>query len=30
LERNPAARDAWERFQVIAGLSNIRINQEYH
>jgi hypothetical protein len=30
LERNPAAKDAWDRFQVIAGLSNIRINQEYH
>ncbi len=29
LERNPAARDAWERFQVIAGLSNIRINRDY-
>jgi hypothetical protein len=30
LERNPAAKDAWDRFQVIAGLSNIKIDQEYH
>ena len=30
LERNPAARDAWDRFQVIAGLSNIRVDREYH
>jgi hypothetical protein len=29
LERNPAARDAWDRFQVIAGLSNIRVNRDY-
>ena len=30
LERNPAAKDAWDRFQVIAGLSNIEIDREYH
>ncbi len=30
LDRNPAARDAWDRFQVIAGLSNIKVDQEYH
>jgi hypothetical protein len=30
LERNPAARDAWDRFQVIAGLSNIQLDREYH
>jgi len=30
LERNPAAKDAWDRFQVIAGLSNIQVDQEYH
>lgn len=30
LERNPAARDAWDRFQVIAGLSNIHVDREYH
>jgi hypothetical protein len=30
LERNPAARDAWDRFQVIAGLSNIRVDREYN
>jgi hypothetical protein len=30
LERNPAARDAWDRFQVIAGLSNIQVDREYH
>jgi hypothetical protein len=30
LERNPAAKDAWDRFQVIAGLSNIQVDREYH
>ena len=30
LERNPAAKEAWERFQVIAGLTNIQLDKEYH
>jgi len=25
LEKNPAAKDAWETFQTVAGLSNIKI-----
>ena len=29
LERNPAARDAWEHFQTVAGLTNVRLNREY-
>ena len=29
LERNPAAKDAWERFQVIAGLTNVKLNKDY-
>jgi hypothetical protein len=29
LERNPAARDAWERFQVIAGLTNVNMDRDY-
>lgn len=29
LERNPAAKDAWDRFQVVAGLANIGIDREY-
>ena len=29
LERNPAARDAWDRFQVIAGLTNVKLDREY-
>lgn len=29
LERNPAAKDAWERFQVIAGLTNVKLDKEY-
>ena len=30
LERNPAAKDAWDRFQVVAGLANVQLDQEYH
>lgn len=30
LERNPAAKDAWDRFQVIAGLTSIKLDAEYH
>lgn len=29
LEHNPAARDAWDQFQVIAGLTNIKLDREY-
>jgi hypothetical protein len=29
LERNPAAKKAWDQFQVIAGLSNIGIDKTY-
>jgi hypothetical protein len=29
LDRNPAARKAWDQFQVIAGLSNVGIDKTY-
>jgi hypothetical protein len=29
LERNPAAREAWDRFQVVAGLTNVKLDREY-
>jgi hypothetical protein len=29
LDRNPAARDAWDRFQTIAGLTSIKLNRDY-
>lgn len=29
LKRNPAARDAWDRFQVVAGLANIKLDRDY-
>jgi len=29
LERNPAARDAWDRFQVIAGLADVKLDRDY-
>lgn len=29
LERNPAAKDAWDRFQTVAGLANIGVDREY-
>lgn len=29
LERNPAAKDAWDRFQVIAGLTNVGVSREH-
>ena len=29
LDRNPAAKDAWDRFQVIAGLTNVTLDKEY-
>jgi len=29
LERNPAAKIAWDKFQVVAGLSNIKLDKDY-
>lgn len=29
LENNPAAKQAWENFQVIAGLTNVSLDKEY-
>jgi len=29
LQRNPAAKDAWEKFQMVAGLTNVEIDKEY-
>lgn len=29
LERNPAAKDAWDRFQTIAGLTNVTLDRDY-
>ena len=29
LDRNPAAKKAWDQFQVIAGLSNVSIDKKY-
>lgn len=29
LERNPAAKDAWDRFQIISGLTNVKLDKEY-
>jgi len=29
LERNPAAKEAWDRFQVVAGLSNVKLDHNY-
>ena len=29
LARNPAAKDAWDKFQTVAGLTNVRLKQEY-
>jgi len=29
LERNPAAKLAWEKFQVVAGLTNVKLDKEY-
>lgn len=30
LERNPAAKKAWENFQVVAGLTNTTLDKEYN
>ena len=29
LDRNPAAREAWDQFQVIAGLTNVTLDKTY-
>ncbi len=29
LETNPAAKMAWDNFQVIAGLTNVKLDKEY-
>lgn len=29
LERNTAAKDAWDRFQVIAGLADVKLDRDY-
>ncbi len=29
LESNPAAKDAWDRFQTIAGLTNVKLDSKY-
>ena len=29
LDRNPAAKAAWEKFQTIAGLTNVELNDKY-
>lgn len=29
LQRNPAAKDAWEKFQMVAGLTNVKIDKDY-
>lgn len=29
LDRNPAARDAWRRFQTVAGLTGVRLDHDY-
>jgi hypothetical protein len=30
LEHNPAAREAWQRFQVIAGLAGVKMDHEFY
>jgi hypothetical protein len=29
LERNPAAKDAWDKFQMVAGLTNVTLDKDY-
>ena len=29
LERNPAAKKAWDQFQVVAGLTNVNVDKDY-
>ncbi len=30
LDGHPAVKEAWDRFQVVAGLANAKIDREYH
>ena len=30
LENNPAVKEAWERFQIVAGLSSVQIDRNYN
>lgn len=30
LERNPAAKEAWDKFQVIAQLTSVKLDKEYY
>ena len=30
LETNPAVKEAWEQFQIIAGLASVQIDKSYH
>lgn len=29
LEKNPAAKSAWEKFQTVAGLTNVNLDKDY-
>jgi hypothetical protein len=29
LEKNPTAKAAWDRFQTVAGLTNVGLDKEY-
>lgn len=29
LARNPAAKDAWDQFQTVAGLTNVKLDADY-
>ena len=29
LQRNPAAKDAWDKFQTVAGLTNVNLDKDY-
>jgi hypothetical protein len=29
LNRNPAAKDAWDKFQTVAGLTNVKLDSKY-
>jgi hypothetical protein len=29
LDRNPAAKEAWEHFQTVAGLTNVNLDDQY-
>jgi len=29
LDANPTVKDAWEKFQMVAGLTNVKLDQTY-